>query len=86
MRNFIFFIASVFVFTLPLIGYAHQPKHSYIYLRVYENQNVEGRFELSVSDLNTYLGLQLKDTPEPDEVKPYLEQIQDYLYKNSSFK
>ena len=86
MRNFIFIIASFFVFILPLMGYAHQPKHSYIYLRVYENKNVEGRFELSVSDLNNYLGLQLRDTPEANEVKPYLEQIQDYLYKNSRFK
>lgn len=86
MRNFIFIIASFFVFILPLMGYAHQPKHSYIYLRVYENKNVEGRFELSVSDLNNYLGLQLRDTPEANEVKPYLEQIQDYLYNNSRFK
>lgn len=86
MKNIDFTLALIFFFILTVSGFAHQPKHSYIYLRVYENKNVEGRFELSVSDLNNYLGLQLKDTPEADEVKPYLEQIQNYLYKNSRFK
>ncbi len=86
MKNIDFTLALIFFFVLTLSGFAHQPKHSYIYLRVYENKNVEGRFELSVSDLNNYLGLQLKDKPEADEVKPYLEQIQNYLYKNSRFK
>lgn len=86
MKNIDFTLALIFFFILTVSGFAHQPKHSYIYLRVYENKNVEGRFELSVSDLNNYLGLQLKDTPEADEVKPYLEEIQNYLYKNSRFK
>ncbi|MCK0137089.1 HupE/UreJ family protein [Arenibacter sp. S6351L] len=86
MKKIDFTLALIFFFILTVSGFAHQPKHSYIYLRVYENKNVEGRFELSVSDLNNYLGLQLKDTPEADEVKPYLEEIQNYLYKNSRFK
>lgn len=85
MRNFTFFIASIFIFLMPLIGFAHQPNHSFIYLRVYENQNVEGRFEIDVKDLNKYFGLQLKANPNAEDVQPYLNQMKDYFLKNARF-
>ena len=75
----------ILFFLLPLSGQAHQPNQSFIYLRVYENENVEGRFEIHNSDLQTYFGLDIKDTPKPDDVRPFYDQIRDYLLKHSSF-
>ena len=64
---------------------AHQPDHSFIYIRVYEETGIEGRFELNVNDLNRYLDLNLPKNPTLEEVRPYQEVIKAYILEHSSF-
>jgi len=64
---------------------AHEPDHTYIYLRIYE-QNIEGRFEITVQDINRELGLNLsEENITQAEVDPYIPQIQELLLRNTSF-
>lgn len=74
-----------FLFLLPLTILAHHPDQSYIYLRVYEKAGIDGKFDFSVDEINEALGLGLPKYIKIEELEPYIEQIQAYLFKNASF-
>jgi len=59
---------------------AHALGQSYVFFRV-EDEHVSGRFEITLADLNTALGLELKEdhTATMEEVEPYVAQIRDYV-------
>lgn len=73
------------LFLLNSVSYAHNPDHAFIYLRVYEEAGIEGRFELNVNDLNKALGLSLREFASLDEVQPYAARIRQYILENTSF-
>lgn len=83
--NKIFKYALVLLFFAPLISSAHIPNQSYIYLRIYENDGIDGRFELNVNEINKVFGLHLDKNVTLEELKPYIKDIQAYLLKNTSF-
>jgi hypothetical protein len=76
----LFLLISVF----NSIAFAHFPDQSYIYLRFQEN-SINGRFEISTKDLNKVFGLHLNPGFVRAEVDPHLSKIQDYLLQNASF-
>jgi hypothetical protein len=65
--------------------YAHHPDNSLLYLKIYENVNIQGDFHINVNELNDVLGLNLKKHPTIEEVKNFKEKIYSYLTKNTSF-
>ncbi len=76
-----------FLLFLPLFLFAHAPEHGYIFLRIYENEGVEGRFEILSDDLNKVFdwGLKSKNN-QLSEVKSHTNELQTYLLEHSNFK
>jgi len=84
MANFL----KVFVFLIlfaPLTSYGHKPNQSYIYLRVYEKDGIEGRFEINYVDINKILGTNFDKKASYSEYEPYIEQLQKYFLLHTSF-
>ncbi|GGD05326.1 HupE/UreJ family protein [Hyunsoonleella pacifica] len=65
--------------------YAHKPENALIYLKVYEQENVEGSFHVNVHDINNALDLNLGKHISLKEVEPHIDRIKYYLKQNSSF-
>ena len=64
---------------------AHNPDQSYIYLRVYESNGIEGKFDCHVKDINAALGLDLDKYATDAEFEPHLERLKAYLLEHSAF-
>ncbi len=64
---------------------AHHPDNSLLYLKVYENANIEGDFHINVNELNDVLGLDLNKHFTLEDVSPHLEKIKTYIKNNASF-
>ena len=79
--NVLFFI---FVF-IPLIALSHIPNQSYIFLRIYETEGIEGRFEINTREINKIFGTNFKNGVQLSDVEPYIEDIKAYLLSNTSF-
>ncbi|MBU2945683.1 HupE/UreJ family protein [Zobellia uliginosa] len=69
----------------PLVTFGHQPKQSLIYLRIYEEAGIEGRFEVNANELIHVFGLDVGLHPSIEQVRPYQDKIQAYLLKNAKF-
>lgn len=65
--------------------HAHIPNQSYVYLRIYEKDGIEGRYELNVREINKLLDLQLDEYATLDDLEPYIPQLQAYLLENTNF-
>ena len=85
MKNSLFLFACAFLFLMPLVSFGHQPKQSLIYLRIYENTGIEGRFEVNANELTSVFGLDVGLHPKVADVRAYQDQIQAYLLKNAEF-
>ncbi len=73
------------LFFLPLVAIAHIPNQSYIFLRIYETDGIEGRFEINTREINKVFGTNFKNGVTLNEVQPYMEDIKAYLLQNTSF-
>ena len=73
------------VLILPLLSIAHNPDQSYIYLRVYEFNGIEGKFDCHVNDINSALGLSLDKYATDEEFDKHLEDLKAYLLEHSAF-
>lgn len=79
-------ILLFFVFLLNWsIADAHVVNQSYIFLRVYENNGIEGRFEINGREINKVFGTNLPTDFTAEDVAPYIAEIKAYLLKNTSF-
>ena len=85
MKKSLLLISFAFLFLVPLVSYAHQPKQSLIYLRIYEDTGIEGRFEVNANELNSVFGLDVGLHPIVEKVRPYQDKIEAYLLKNAKF-
>lgn len=86
MKRTIFQFLLMALLITPLIRtYAHQPNNSLVYLRIYEEEGIEGRFDINVNELNSILGLNLPKKASIDDVRPFMAQINKYLLDNASF-
>lgn len=70
---------------VPMFGTAHNPDQSYIYLRVYEFNGIEGKFDCHVNDINAALGLDLDKYATDEEFEKHLGRLQAYLLEHSAF-
>lgn len=75
----LFFIA-VTVFK----AYAHEPNHSYIFLRIAQDK-IEGRFEIGRLDLNKALGLSLSEELDQSELDPNIPAIKSFILSKVRF-
>ncbi|WJJ95635.1 HupE/UreJ family protein [Algibacter luteus] len=65
--------------------YAHAPNSSYIFLRIYEKDGIEGRFEINATEINTFFNLNIPKNAKIEDIAPYKDLIQEYIRKNVSF-
>ena len=85
MKKLLLKLLFVLLFLTPMISAAHFPNQSYIFIRVYETNGIEGRFEINVREINKVFDLNLRDNLTREELKPYEEQIKAYILKHASF-
>jgi hypothetical protein len=78
-------VTLLLLLSMPIIGVAHNPDQSYIYLRVYEFNGIEGKFDCHVKDINAALGLDLDKYATDEEFEPHLERLKAYLLEHSGF-
>ena len=78
------FLLIIFLF-LPLVVLSHIPNQSYIFLRIYETEGIQGRFEINTREINKIFGTDFKNGTTFNEIQPYLEDIEAYILKNSAF-
>ncbi|MEM1324807.1 MAG: HupE/UreJ family protein [Bacteroidota bacterium] len=83
-RLFILTLIAIFALLLPQQSQAHSPDQSYIYINVYKSA-MDGRFEVTVRDLNKALGLNLPEPATLADIEPYKAQIQNYLKQHTTF-
>ncbi|BAO74620.1 HupE/UreJ family protein [Winogradskyella sp. PG-2] len=78
---------SVFIllFLLPALCLAHFPNQSYIFLRVYETNGIEGRFEINIREINKVFNLDLRDNVTDEEIAPYADKIKAYVLQHAAF-
>ena len=57
----------IFLF-IPLIALSHIPNQSYIFLRIYETEGIEGRFEINTREINKIFGTNFKNGVKFSEV------------------
>lgn len=69
----------------PIFVVAHNPDQSYIYLRVYEFNGIEGKFDCHVQDINAALGIDLDKYATDAEFEPHLERLKAYLLAHAAF-
>lgn len=84
MQRGIKFLLLLLLF-LPATIEAHIVNQSYIFIRVYEESGIEGRFELNGREINKVFGTNLPTDFKMEDVAPYLDQIKAYLLKNTAF-
>ncbi len=83
-HRFLKLILIIFLF-VPFVGTAHVPNQSYIFLRVYEHEGIEGRFEINAREINKIFGTHFEKGFTEAELAPYLDQLKAYLLSNTSF-
>lgn len=65
---------------------AHAPEQGFIFLRIYESDGIEGRFEIQAEDLNKIFGWNLlKEGNDVAVVKPHYQLLQNYVLNHSNF-
>ncbi|MBC6994137.1 HupE/UreJ family protein [Neolewinella lacunae] len=72
------------LFLFPPSAHAHAPDQSYLYLSIYQD-NIKGRYEISLSDINRAVGSQLTRPMTAAAFEPYLEPLRAYIQRRSSF-
>lgn len=85
MKNLLSKILFALILFVSITAYAHSPNQSYLYLRIYEDQGIEGRYEINIKELNKIFNLNLPKNATVEDVEPYAKQIQAYILKNAGF-
>lgn len=84
-KTFLSLFAALLLLT-PFSGYAHAPEQGFIFLRIYETDGIEGRFEIQAEDLNKIFGWDLlKEGNNLNVITPHYEKLKDYFLLNSDF-
>ena len=87
MRNKLTLLFVLLFLLVPLLTYAHAPEQGYIFLRVYEKDGVEGRFEVLADDLNKIFNWGLKTSGNTvADIISHKSELEAYLLSHSSFK
>ncbi|WP_339704475.1 HupE/UreJ family protein [uncultured Kriegella sp.] len=81
LLNFLLFL----IFLVPVLLQGHIPNQSYIFLRIYENDGIKGRFEINTREVNKIYGTNFENGVTLKELEPYLKDLKAYLLKNTNF-
>ena len=77
----------VFILLQSFFANAHAPEQGFIFLRVYETDGIEGRFEIQAEDLNKIFGWNLlKEGNSLEAIEPYYKELKAYILSHASFK
>jgi len=86
MKKIITRFLFIFILLSTLLSHAHAPEQGFIFLRVYENDGIEGRFEIQAEDLNKIFNLKLlKEGNDIAAIQPYYKELKKYFLANSGF-
>ncbi|WP_400077188.1 HupE/UreJ family protein [Winogradskyella sp. R77965] len=85
MKKLLLKFIFVLLLLTPMVVAAHFPNQSYIFLRVYETNGIEGRFEINVREINKIFDLNLRDNVTLEEIKPYEAKLKAYILEHASF-
>jgi len=86
MKKIITHFLFAFMMLQVLFANAHAPEQGFIFLRVYESDGIEGRFEIQAEDLKKIFGWELlKEGNSIDVIKPHYEELKEYFLANASF-
>ena len=86
MKKTLPYYLFVFLFLLPLLLQAHVPEQGYIYLRIYESDGIDGRFEMQAGDLNKIFNWNLlKKGNDTDAIMRHYDELTSYLLSHSAF-
>lgn len=86
MKNTLNCFLFALLFLIPSSLIAHAPEQGYIFLRIYEKDGIEGRFEIQADDLNNIFGWELLKNGNPkDAIVPHYEELKTYFLKHSGF-
>lgn len=75
--------ALIFAFA-PTIIEAHEPDHSYLYMRIY-GEAIGGRVEFNGEDINRILGTSINEELQESELPGYISRLQEYIKSRVSF-
>jgi len=86
MKKTLIYFFFALQFLMPLTLQAHAPEQGFIFLRVYETNGIEGRFEIHADDLNKVFNWNLsKEGNDKDVMLPHYEELKAYLLSHSGF-
>lgn len=83
-KGFLIFTVLLALLTSPNV-FSHDISGSYIFLSIYENSGIDGRFEININDINKVFNLNLPKNATTKDLEPYTEMVQQYLLEHSSF-
>jgi hypothetical protein len=78
------FLLTIFAAFLPHSAEAHEPNHSYLYMRIY-GEAIGGRVEVTGADINSYLGFDIDEELKEEELEKYLPKLQEYIKSKVRF-
>jgi hypothetical protein len=84
--NFKFYtlLLLVLAIILPSTADAHEPDHSYLYMRIY-GEAIGGRVEVTGEDINQAFGLSINEELSQEELQIYLPRLQEYVKSKVRF-
>lgn len=74
----------LFACLFPSIADAHEPDHSYLYMRIY-GEAIGGRVEVTGEDINQFFGLNINEELSEAELQTYLPRLQAYIKSKVRF-
>ena len=77
-------LAFAFALLLPFASQAHEPDHSYIFLKIFKS-GIEGRLEVAPIDLNHDMGLKLAIDVDSAEVAALAPELEAYMKSQLEF-
>lgn len=78
------FLLTIFSAFLPTTAEAHEPNHSYLYMRIY-GEAIGGRVEVTGADINRFLGFDIDEELKEEDLPKYLPKLQEYIKSKVSF-
>lgn len=85
MKRILIQLAFILFILIPISSFAHRPDRSVVYLRVYETEGIDGRFDIGVLDFNKYLGLSMNKHPSIENIRVHEEKLKAYILEHASF-
>lgn len=82
--TFYTFFFLLFAVLFPLTVNAHEPDHSYLYMRIY-GEAIGGRVEVTGEDINRVLGFDINEELQQDELQQYWPKLREYIRSKVKF-